>query len=151
MAQDPLSLTSAAPSPGPSSTCLHLPGCRRHWTFALVACFRARPRAPSSRCPDSAPSASSAPCPKVTAPQFECPHFSCVGLCIFLLICCHRCVLTEITPLLTVRILMCPTTADIKCSLIPTRASPSGVCTFHTAGRGLLRENVPSCIESSEK
>lgn len=72
-------------------------------------------------------------------------------LCIFLLICCHRCVLTEITPLLTVRILMCPTTADIKCSLIPTRALPSGVCTFHTAGRGLLRENVPCCIESSEK
>lgn len=141
MAQDPLSLTSAAPSP-------RSPSPLDVW---LVACFRARSRAPSSRCPVSAPSVSSAPCLKVTAPQFECPHFSYVGLCVFLFVCCHCSVLAEIPPLLTVRILQCPATADIKCSLMPERASPSGICTCHRAGRGLLRETVPCCIESSEK
>ena len=101
--------------------------------------------------PRLGPSVSSAPCLQVTAPQFECPHFSYVALCVFLVVCCNRSVLAEIPPLLTIRILKCPETADITCSLMPARASPSGICTFHTAGRGLLRENVLCCIESSEK
>ena len=101
--------------------------------------------------PRLGPSVSSAPCLQVTAPQFECPHFSYVALCVFLVVCCNRSVLAEIPPLLTVRILKCPATADVTCSLMPARASPSGICTFHTAGRGLLRENVLCCIESSEK
>ena len=146
--QDPVSLTSAAPSPGPCS-----PSPRSPWPPDVCArCLLARALKGSLlTVPRLGPSVSSGPCLQVTAPQFECPHFSYVALCVFLVVCCNRSVLAEIPPLLTVRILKCPETADITCSLMPARASPSGICTFHTAGRGLLRENVLCCIESSEK